>query len=254
MTGICNLCLKEKELIKKSHIIPEFLYRQSGMYDDKHRMNFLCLTKNDILQNRKTRQKQSGIYDRYILCADCDNRIISSYENYASNAIYGTNVLIEHCPDCINYGDTNPIFSICRNVDYAKYKLFLLSILFRASITKDVFFDEVKLSMENQEKLRKMVYEGNPGKFNDFPFLVSTFVTSENIPTDIFINPAKAEQNGKTTYTFVFAAMSFLFYEGENLETDEFDFFLMKPDNVLKIYHLNGEHGKQYFNAIIGLK
>lgn len=34
MTGICNLCLKEKKLIKKSHIISEFLYRQSGMYDD----------------------------------------------------------------------------------------------------------------------------------------------------------------------------------------------------------------------------
>lgn len=252
MIGTCNLCLEEKELIKKSHIIPEFFYRQSGMYDDKHRMN--SLTKDDILQNIKFKKEQSGIYDSYILCADCDNGIISSYEKYASNTIYGTNIPIEHCPDCINYGDTNPIISICRNVDYAKYKLFLLSILFRASITKDDFFDEVKLSMENQEKLRKMVYEGNPGKFNDFPFLVSTFASSENISTDIFINPAKAEQNGETTYTFVFAGMSFQFYEGENLKTDEFDAFLMKPDNVLKIFHFNGELGKQYFNRISGLK
>lgn len=251
MTGTCNLCLKEKELIKKSHIIPDFLYRQSEMYDDKHRM--YSLTKDDILKNRKIKQEQSGIYDSYILCKDCDNRIIGSYEKYASDAIYGTNIPLEHCPDCINYGDTYPVLSICRNVDYTKYKLFLLSILFRASITKDDFFDEVKLSTENQNNLRKMIYEGNPREFNDFPFLVSTFATSNDIPTDICISPAKSEQNGNITYTFVFAGMSFLFYEGDNLETDEFDLFAMKPDNILKIFHLNGEHGKQYFNRIAGL-
>lgn len=61
MIGICNLCLKEKELIKKSHITPEFMYKNSGIYDDKHRM--LSFDKEDVLQNRKIKKEQKGVYD-----------------------------------------------------------------------------------------------------------------------------------------------------------------------------------------------
>lgn len=248
MIGICKLCLEEKELLKKSHILPEFLYRYSGVYDDKHRMH--SFNSEDILQNRKIRKEQSGVYDCNILCANCDNVIIGSYERYASMVIYGKDIPIESCPDCNTYGDTNSIFSICTNIDYTKYKLFLLSILFRTSISNDDFFDEVKLNSENEETIRKMVYEGNSGNYNDFPFLVSTFANSE-ITSDIFINPVRADGDGIITYTFVFAGMSYVFYEGINLNTDDFDFMVMKPDNELKIFHFNKEQAKKYFRRLI---
>ena len=235
--GICNLCKEEKELINKSHIIPDFMYRNSGMYDEKHRMN--SFTKEDILNNRKIIKLQTGVYDGGILCAKCDNELIAQYEKYASMAIYGQNIQEEFCPDCINYGDTKPVFTICKNVDYEKYKLFLLSILFRASLSKDDFFNEVSLSNENSELLRQMIYNGNPGNHNDFPFLVSTFASSEEITPDIFINPARVYKDGFVTYTFVFAGMSYIFYEGTGLDTSSFDFLTMKSDNVLKIFHFN---------------
>lgn len=250
MKGICNLCLQEKELIKKSHIIPEFIYRNSGVYDDKHRM--YSFDKEDILQNRKIKKVQTGVYDSYILCSQCDNVLISSYEKYASMAIYGEEIPVEYCPDCITYGDTSPTLSICSNVDYSKYKLFLLSILFRASISKDDFFEEVKLSYENQETLRKMVYEGNPSNYNDFPVLIATFADSK-IPSDIFFNPIKSENDNIITFTFVFAGWSYIFYEGKNINTESFNSLVMKPDNELKIFHFDSEDGKKYFNQIIGI-
>jgi len=36
--SICKLCLKKKDLIKKSHIIPGFMYQY--LYDAKHRIIF----------------------------------------------------------------------------------------------------------------------------------------------------------------------------------------------------------------------
>jgi hypothetical protein len=48
--------------------------------------------------------------------------------------------------------------------------------------------------------------------------------------------------------------MSYVFNEGINLKTDDFDFMIMKPDDKLKIFHFNDEQGKKYFRRIIGLQ
>lgn len=34
--GSCKLCLEEKILLKKSHIIPEFMYKD--LYDENHKL------------------------------------------------------------------------------------------------------------------------------------------------------------------------------------------------------------------------
>ena len=249
MIGKCNLCLKEKELIKKSHIISDFMYRNSGMCDEKHTIN--SFTVDDIKNGGKPKKNQSGIYDSNILCATCDNGIINNYEKYACLSIYGENIKKELCPNCIVYGETNPELSICSNIDYIKFKLFLLSILFRASISKNDFFTGIKLDKKNTEILRKMIYESNPGNSNDFPFVISTFATSEITP-DLFISPMKSIQDGNVKYTFVFAGMSYVFYEGLNVNTEIIDFVIMKPDNELKIFHFNTEDGIKYLRSITG--
>lgn len=137
MTGICKLCLKEKELLKKSHIVPDFIYRESEIYDAKHRIR--SFTKDDVLAGRKVKLEQSGIYVANILCANCDNVVIGSYERYASMAIYGKAVPVEKSPKCENYLIGAETITICENVDYRQFKLFLLSIFWRASIISQSF-------------------------------------------------------------------------------------------------------------------
>jgi hypothetical protein len=73
------------------------MYRNSGVYDDKHRMNTFDI--EDILKNRKIRKEQTGVNNGDILCANCDNVIISNYEKYAAMAIYGKDIPIESCLD-----------------------------------------------------------------------------------------------------------------------------------------------------------
>jgi hypothetical protein len=80
----CKLCCIDKKLLKKSHIIPEFMYQD--LFDEKHRI-FEVLFKPDLQLQNKTRQ--SGGYDKDILCDKCDNKVLGSLERYASLALYG---------------------------------------------------------------------------------------------------------------------------------------------------------------------
>lgn len=132
MTGICKLCKLEKELIRKSHIIPDFLYRNSGMFDEKHRL--LSFSKEDVANNIKPKYEQTGVYDGNILCANCDNVVIGQYEKYASQIIYSENLNEETQIECDEYLDSVTLYSVCKGIDYKKYRLFLLSILFRACV------------------------------------------------------------------------------------------------------------------------
>src|ERR1700739_2052625 len=81
MTGICQLCKKEKELIKRSHIWPNFMY--TGMHDEKGR---LYVINSQRPNNHHT--VQPGAYQQYIFCATCDNEILGKLERYASNSLF----------------------------------------------------------------------------------------------------------------------------------------------------------------------
>ncbi|WP_344928956.1 hypothetical protein [Aquimarina addita] len=241
----------EKELIKKSHIIPDFLYRNSGMFDEKHRLR--SISKQDLLKGKKPKLRQTGINDKNILCANCDNVVIGQYEKYASESFYNKTLNLNNLSDCKNLKEGNINFNICSNIDFKKYRLFLLSILFRASISKNSFFNEVKLSNANLENLRKMLFNDDPGNYKDFPFVLFSLNKLDLVSNDLIINPMRIEMDGMVEYNFVFAGILYKFYEGKNLDTTKFDILLMKPDNdQLTIIQMEEDTGKEQFNKLIG--
>jgi len=249
--GICNLCKLEKKLIKKSHIIPDFVYRNSGMFDDKHRLK--SFTKEDLLSGKKPKSEQTGVYDGGILCANCDNVVIGKYEKYASDIIYGKNLSEANKIKCTDYNDGDVLYSNCKNIDYKNYRLFLLSILFRASISKNSFFENVGISEANLEYLRKMIFTGNSGNYNDFPFTVTSLTQLEKVSEDLIVNPSKLEVDGLIRYNFIFGGMLYTFFEGKNLDTYKFESLLIRPENnELTILHLFGLEGQKYFKNLIG--
>ena len=162
----CKLCKLERELIGRSHIIPEFLYKNSGLYDELHRIRLFSV--EDLISGKKPSLPQSGVNDVNILCAECDNiRLGDRLENYAKKAIYGGGSLpADESPNCLNYfNDNNQTFAICTNLSYTKYKLFLLSILWRASISSKSFFKRINIG-EHEEVIRKMIFENDPKTYD----------------------------------------------------------------------------------------
>ncbi len=76
----CKLCLNDEKLVKKSHIIPDFMYKD--IFDKKHKLYEVTVTKDkDIIKDKLS---QTGGYEEQILCQSCDNEVLGKLEGYAS--------------------------------------------------------------------------------------------------------------------------------------------------------------------------
>lgn len=139
----CALCGEERPL-RNSHIISEFLY--SAIYDDIHR--FHVITSRD---SRST-MEQKG-YREKLLCQDCETKL-SRWEGYARSVFAGEAAIQVR-------QDGQLIF--VSGLDYARFKLFQMSILWRAAVAKGAFFGKVKLG-PHTDRLRAMLRAEDPGE------------------------------------------------------------------------------------------
>src|SRR5262249_36733610 len=140
----CKLCLEDKPLCA-SHIIPEFLHRD--LYDSKHRAR-------EIRVGRETATYLQKGYREKLLCLGCEQLLNDRYEKpFCQEWRPGTLIPTKPLPDPV-YGGAG--------LDYAAIKLCLLSILFRCSVSTLSQFSVVTLG-PHQDKLRRMILDGNPG-------------------------------------------------------------------------------------------
>ena len=150
----CNLCLEDTELLRRSHIIPQFMYRgvksDGGIFIIIDKYTFREYSKGKSLKEHST-----GAYDSNILCENCDNKIFSQkYEDYSSKVYQFLDGEIESFKgiEIKPYRNEKGVKGkLIKNIDYAKFKLFLLSILWIASISKRPFFQEVALGDKHEQ-------------------------------------------------------------------------------------------------------
>ncbi len=249
--GKCKLCKESKELLKKSHIIPDFMYK--GLYDEDHKITYA--TRETFKSNsNKIKRCSSGEYESQILCADCDNKVIGdSLEDYASKIIYGKNLSPRIAPISKEYeASDGTIFTNITNINYTKFKLFLLSILWRASISSRPFFSDIKLG-PHEEVIRNMILKGNPGSYTDYPILILSFIKKESVPEDIITKPRKLKtSDGHNTYIFAIGGLVYIFYINAKYHKlpDVVLEYSLKENNNLKIIHLTN---RLALKLIIGL-
>ena len=252
---LCKLCGLEKKVIGRSHIIPDFLYKQSGLYDEKHRIRYFSV--QSLIDGKKPSLPQSGVHEGGILCAECDNvRLGTNLEDYAKKAIYGgANLKAEEQVQCANfYNDEGEMFAICTNINYTKYKLFLLSILWRASISKKSFFKEINIG-EHEEILRKMIFENDAKQYFDYPIFVTTSAMDEQFEPDIILQPTQlAGSDGMQTCYFIIGGFMYMFKLGsytDNLEKLKTQ--TINEDNKLMILKLQPGETMALIRRYVGL-
>lgn len=140
----CALCLQEKEL-QESHILPEFLYK--NVYDPDH--SFFSLS---TAPEEPTKKHRKGVYEK-LLCMACE-QIIGEYEDYAAKVLNGgTRISVQQFPEKLLIG----------NLDYARFKLFQISLLWRAGASSDRAFRSIELG-PHAEAMRKMLFTKTPGE------------------------------------------------------------------------------------------
>lgn len=157
---LCPLCLCERDLVV-SHIIPGFLY---GPIRNE---------KNQLLQltgfGKGHRIVQDG-FKQPLLCGDCDGKLNSWYEQPFQR----------QWTDRYPFPETAAPGSVFKcQFDYQTFKLFHLSIFFRAGVSSLPAFSDVRLG-RYQERMRKMLLQQDAGKASRFPLVGLPFVNDDN--------------------------------------------------------------------------
>ena len=119
------------------------------------------------------------------------------------------------------------------NVDKAKLKLFVLSILWRCSISKLSAFIDVKLGAY-QEKIRKMVLNQDAGTSTDFPFAVFTTLQNRNWSDDVVAVPIRDKFNSGSYYKILLGGFIFV----SNISIQVINPFFQSDETKIIVYHL----------------
>jgi hypothetical protein len=192
----CKLCSKDEPL-KKSHIIPEFLY--SALYDDKHRFHEIHV---DL--DTKNRFSQQGVREP-LLCDSCEQHF-SKFERYASLVLNsGFELTVRRIEGILHF----------EGVEYNQFKLFALSILWRASVSTLDFFEEVNLG-SHEEIIREMLLSGESCKESDYPFLLSPILHENEIQEALIVKPTLSAVEKNDAYRFVFGGIAWVFIISAN--------------------------------------
>lgn len=168
----CRLCLSDREL-RNSHIIPESSH--TPLYDDKHRMVTYSPDNPGT-----TGFLQKGLRER-LLCEQCEQLINERYEKPFQSYWWNGRAL-----DRISLRDV----TVLDGIDYRAFKLFHLSVLFRAAASTLENFKTVQLPGRHYEQIRRMVLSGTPGRFWKYPIVATAVKGDDGAIWDAFIGPA----------------------------------------------------------------
>jgi hypothetical protein len=178
--------------LKKSHIIPEFVY--TTLYDEKHRFHVLS---NSSVKGPAKLQK--GIRE-HLLCGECEGSL-SKYERYMSLILSGR---LE-----VKSSRDGKLVTL-EGLDYKQFRLFGLSVLWRASVSSLQMFEQVKLG-PHEEIMRKMILAEDPGRSDQYPFMLVPVVHEDEVQTDLIMQPTWTRSEGHYGYRFVFGGLTWVY-------------------------------------------
>jgi hypothetical protein len=242
----CKLCGKKSLLLKRSHIIPEFAYR--GLYDETHQILFGKLDNLDFSTLRF-----SAPYDKNILCQDCDCKIIGGYESYACNALYGGRFnLNERLSINKGIGQGGLPYLQVENINYKKFKLYILSILWKASISRHPFFKNINLG-DHENIIKEMILHEEPKDFNTYTSGLILADDHDQIITRMVIEPYKVS----VINTFYLFYINRLFYIINFSDTSILEILKtagIRENNSMQIPILSGQILLDFYDSVLKRK
>jgi hypothetical protein len=196
----CHLCGREAELCR-SHVIPEFLYET--LYDEKHRFHQI-----HVNPERPNQFKQKGLREP-LLCEPCEQKL-SVQEQYVSRLLNGGAPLVVR---------QDGMYLHLSEVDYAKLKLFQLSVLWRAGISSLPHFSQVQLG-PHADRLRQMIRSNSPGEAATYGCIMSLLMQGNSMVTDLIVPPTWARFVGLKAYRFVCGGLVLLYIVSSSAPPD----------------------------------
>jgi hypothetical protein len=238
----CKLCGKHAKLLKKSHIIPNFMYK--GMLESGTKIIEFPLDN----ATERTRIHQTGYHEKYILCAKCDNVLIGQLEKYSSCFLYGGKS--KDPPRMEKRIGPDGVKSIyCENLNYTYFKLFILSILWRSHISEIPFFKEISIP-DYELELKTMLINRNPGSQNDFKVSIIAFTDQEGHLKKMMQSPVIIPFEEALVVLYFISGYAYFIELGARSNFTIFEKFNLREDGSIEIPILSGEIGNSFFKSL----
>jgi hypothetical protein len=182
--GTCKLREHEAPLIR-AHILPASFYRDTNP-PGAGPAHIIGTDPDEYTQRSPT-----GIYDTDIVCEACE-RLFTPYDDYAAE------LLIDRRDSAFQqYLLADKSFFRADDFDYAKLKLFIISVLWRASVSTRPFFHRISLGPFEQ-KAREMILRRDPGDSATFSTILMRWTVQPgmHLPAKLIANPYQLRHNG----------------------------------------------------------
>jgi hypothetical protein len=225
----CGLCQQSRELCE-SHIVPELLYKT--LYN-KQKHQFVQLSGPP-----KVRKWQKGFKEK-LLCRICEDKL-NKWETYAAQVLFGgVEIGPERLQDAI----------IVRDVDYPRFKLFQLSVIWRSGASTLQQFANVKLG-PHEEKLRSMIERGDPGAPADYGCLMILTPSHFDLTSRMMMLAQETKFDGHRCYMFVMAGFTWVFFVSSHVRQLPYsERLFLRSDGTLPVLIENAA-SKRFFEEI----
>ncbi len=219
--GTCQLCRRRTALCE-SHIVPEFLYKP--LYDSKHR--FFRISTGE---KPKRPFEQKGVRER-LLCSDCEGQF-SEYERYARSVLYGGE------PICITTNDPRGFEA---RVDYRRFKLFELSLLWRMGVTSVPEFKGVFVG-SHERRIRRMLRDEEPGKTAEYGCLLIWPASHRQILDQLIMTMGMVKIQKVQCCRLILAGMCWFFFLSRQAVDPRQEGLFLQDSGLLRI--MRGDFG-----------
>lgn len=223
----CRYCGKETNLVN-AHVIPEGFFRRLRNGQDPPRL----LTNK---ANEYPKKAPVGVYDTNILCEKCEP-LFGDWDNYAQQFLTE-----QRPPGEVIYSEGQRVAYKVQKYDYAKLKLFFLSLIWRASVSEHPFYNRIKLG-PFEKAAKDLIERCEPGSEHEFGVTLAKF--DHPLGTAI-LNPHPEKREGINYCRFYLGSYVAYIKMDKRISPKPLGDFLLTPRPPLYIICRNLEKSKE---------
>ena len=193
----CKLCKKDFANLENSHVIPEWIYKP--LYNEKHK--FIEINSNNF---KKLKPEQKG-YREKLLCKCCE----AKFSKWETNAKKDLEDITNKKSKFLEITQLSNKFLFVENISYDYLKKFILSILWRMSVTSLEQFKGIKLGVF-EENLRGLLDADMEIDTFTYPIMVRQLQVSGKHYKDVIMGVEKGRIQNKYIFQS-FVAYGYMF-------------------------------------------
>lgn len=225
----CKFCGNNNKMVR-AHIIPKAFF--IALNSDPSDPSKLITNK----QNVYPKKSPIGVWDQNLVCEICESTTFTPLDDYAIT--FFRDMDEKHDQFLID-GNLAGFYAA---PNYAKLKLFFLSLLWRSSVSKHDYYADVNIG-SHEDKIKKMLGIRSPGSPQHYPVLIRRFDCDPKLVP--MLGPRKDKFKGVWRYHFVFYGYHIVIGAASHRVVSDLDAFLLR-DNLKTMIAFEPYSGSTY--------